>query len=189
MTKKIINIKNILRIIISVMVIFSMAKSCAKALTYDDIKEYVNLTADYFSGNSYYQTIKSIINNMNTAQKNNVDTMGSGYENVVVYLTKQSGRTYITIKVFHANSLVISTQSITYTGNYKIYQWQNGWGNVYGPYNETNTSIDGGFCYSRNANYENSLQGMCYLGQSPTSRYRLSGYFCRNARNTTMDLS
>lgn len=62
MTQKLINIKNMLRIIISLFVIFSFIKSCAKAITYEDVKEYVNSTADYFSNNTYYQRIKWMVN-------------------------------------------------------------------------------------------------------------------------------
>lgn len=180
--KKLINIKNMLRIIISVMVIFSMAKSCAKALTYEDIKDYVNQTADYFSSNSNYQTIKSLINAMNTTQQNNVDTMASGYQNVAIYIRKQSGRTYGYIKVFHGNSLVISTQNVTYTGNYRMMFYDSGWGNPSSATNEYNSSIDSGSSYDRTAGYENNLLGMCYLGQTPTSRYRLPSNICWKSR-------
>lgn len=51
-----------LRIIISLFVIFSFIKSCAKAVSYDDVKVYVNSTADYFSNNTYYQRIKWMVN-------------------------------------------------------------------------------------------------------------------------------
>lgn len=62
MSKTIVNIKNIIRIIIGILVIFSMLKSCAKAVTYEDVYEYVNDTADYFSDNTYYQRIKWMVN-------------------------------------------------------------------------------------------------------------------------------
>lgn len=41
MKNKLINIKNTLRIVISIMVIISMAKSCAKAVTFEDFKKAV----------------------------------------------------------------------------------------------------------------------------------------------------
>lgn len=52
MNKKLINIKNFLRIIISLFVIINMAKSCAKAYTFSDFLEFCNIVKDLPNSNT-----------------------------------------------------------------------------------------------------------------------------------------
>lgn len=57
MTQKLINIKNMLRIIISLFVIFSFIKSCAKAYTFDDLVNFSNELITYEGSDTW--TIKA----------------------------------------------------------------------------------------------------------------------------------
>lgn len=61
MTKKLINIKNLLRIVISLMVIFSMAKSCAKAYTFDDFIDFCNQITTLDEANSEQKNCANFI--------------------------------------------------------------------------------------------------------------------------------
>lgn len=76
MKEKIMNIKNILRIIISLFVIFSMVKSCAKAYTFDDFVYFIQTnqtklneiggnwknTANFYSSGTGYTKAKAYFN-------------------------------------------------------------------------------------------------------------------------------
>lgn len=169
MTKKLLNIKLILRIIISLFVIVNMARSCARAVTYDDVKEYVNDTADYFPDNTYYQRIKWMVNG-NSNVVNYCNNAGNGHSNFSIYVNSAN---YVYFKFWTATTkLEGSSTGIWYTGNYKDFQLQN--------LNETtsisstnrsqtNASIDGGYSFSSNLNYENNLRGMTYLTQDLTT--------------------
>lgn len=75
---------------ILIAIIFSTLQSCAKALTYDEILDYVTRTAAYFPNNSKYQIIKEQISSV--AMENQISQYASNYESVYIYWT--SGGTY-----------------------------------------------------------------------------------------------
>lgn len=68
MKEKIINFKNILRIIISLFVIFSMIRSCAKAYTFDEFLNYCELIKQYSTNTNNKNCANWIINNKTTIQ-------------------------------------------------------------------------------------------------------------------------
>ena len=164
MTRKLVNIKNVLRIIISLFVIANMVKSCAKALSSQDVIDYIDNTANYFSNNSNYQIIKNYINN-SVAAKNWLSQYANEYNNFAIRTSYYQGAQTYTLKLFSSNNGKIQSNSngLSYTGNYRqtLFRGNNQANN----YTSTdyNASIDGGYCYSSNSNYENNLTGMAFI--------------------------
>lgn len=163
MTKKLLNIKLILRIIISLFVIVNVARSCAKAVTYETIHDYANDTADYYPNNSIYQTIKSIINNMPSDKIALVNSGGAEFNNFVIY--KHSFQNKYYIEFYHSNNNKLNsngTQISITSGYFQSIQYNNGWGN----FNSSNTNISNrtisNGSTSSTTGQENSLSGMFY---------------------------
>lgn len=173
MKEKIMNIKNILRIIISLLVIFSMIKSCAKALTYEDLKDYVNATANLYSANSYYQRIKNVVNQQNNFYTyiNDGRIPLQNYSNIQLYVSGPSGAGgyyYINIEMYNVTSWVVDSNSIRYNGTYQTayYAIDGNWWS--GPSSVTTAVANNhalGYCCSSTANYYNSLRGMNYTSE------------------------
>lgn len=186
MKEKIINLKNILRIVISLFVIFSMIKSCAKAVTYDDVKEYVEATADYFTNNSTYQQLKSNVNL--TIVQNGLNAMNiANYNNFIVY-SQQKPRGYdIYYIFFNATNWNATSQTLTFEGQYISGYYETQWSSWSGSNtinnNNINTVLAGGTYYSRTENDYNNLRAMMYTLQTfettPVT-------FVRYASNTTI---
>lgn len=165
MREKIINFKNILRIIISLFVIFSMIKSCAKALTYDEIKDYVNQTADYYSSNSNYQTIKSLVNN-NANVITFLNNNASNYSAICLGRNISFNHAYgITL----ANFTTRSTNGTAWTGNgnYITISYDTRYSSTSAGSNtnfsNSSPSVFGYSIYMRSgADLYSQLTGMCY---------------------------
>lgn len=173
MKNKLINIKNILRIVISLMVIVSMSKSCAKALTYEDILDYVTRTAAYYPNNSKYQQIKNAVNNINYktfAESKNL----SGYESFLIYFQRNQGYDRVITQLYNDidNKLEVNASGLYSYANKTAYWWYTPFDQSNALWNETNqTGIVWLSPYptSTTANNENNLVGMNYFtGELPS---------------------
>lgn len=145
-------------------IIFSTFQSCAKALSSQDIIDYVDNTANYFSNNSNYQIIKNYINN-SVAAKNWLSQYANEYNNFAIRTSYYQGAQTYTLKLFSSNNGKIQSNNngLSYTGNYRqtLFRGNNQTNNFASI--DNNASIDGGYCYSSNSNYENNLTGMAFI--------------------------
>lgn len=112
-SSRLLKIKTILRIVISVLVIFSMLRSCAKAYTVDQFLEYAEQVKNDTNAPAQFRTNCTSIVNKSSLFK----TKLAGYSNIIVSNMSTTG--WLDIRCY--NNTIPVTQynnsSITFNGS------------------------------------------------------------------------
>ena len=172
MRQKLYDLKLILRVIISCFVVFSMLKSCVKAYTGQDVVDYVNDTADYFSSNSKYQTIKTAVNT--STCKSWLNSNAGNYNVIYIYWKENANNWYqgCRIELYNDSDNNIVNQSnvpvCAGSGIARQFATNNSAGSQINLGSTNNLS----YCASVNENQENTLWGMCLTDCNVSSDFK-----------------
>lgn len=145
-----------------------------KAVTYDELKQYVNYTADYYSQNSNYQRIKNVVNNNTTfIEKIENDVVPlSNYNNFCIYSASTSN---VVIEMYNVTRWDITTTNIWYYGRYSLCMFDIGsstW-QIGNDLSANDKALANGYSCRQQANKYNDLQGMNYTSEDIQSIYTL----------------
>lgn len=169
-----------------VMALFTMSSNCF-ALSYDDIQNYIEVTANYFPNNANYQVIKSTINNQNLKSylENNLNIL-KDYSNLYVYYVSGSNYGLMYIYIYNGTDYKINltNNTIGFNGNYRVMNYDVRSGSL-NSFFSSNTPISSNSiildrCCSLNSNYYNNLQGMNYTYNYIEDQYEMMATYVGN---------
>lgn len=121
MRQKLYDIKLILRIVISLFVVISMVKSCAKAVSFEDFRQAVSDKADEYPSNNYFKSAKNFMNSSplyNYLLSNELFYLFEDYD-TIVFGCSESGTSYG--RIYFMNPV----NNFEFNGNYLKFSSQN----------------------------------------------------------------